>query len=592
MHDEHDDIIYVGKARRLRFRVRQYFQSSRNLSPKIQQMVSHVRRFEYIITDSELEALVLENNLIKEHRPRYNTMLRDDKTYPYIKVTTGEAYPRVILTRRMKKDKARYYGPYTSAQSVRDTIDLIQKLYQIRNCSRKLPQEIGRGRPCLYYHMGQCLAPCQGLVSAQDYRKHIDQALHFLDGNFDPVIEMLTEKMKKAASELDFEKAAQYRDLLASVQQINQKQKITSSDMDDRDVLAFVKEKNEALVQVFFVRGGKIIGREHFYVSGVENEPDSRILSSFVRQYYMSAPFVPANIMLQCPIDDMELIEKWLSEARGRSVHLTVPQRGQKEGLVELARENARMVMDKDMEKIRLEQARTTGAVNTLAQMLDLPGGIHRMEAFDISNISGVETVGSMIVFEDGKARHNAYRKFRVTTVKGQDDYKSMEEVLTRRFAHGLREREEGGSSFSAFPDVLMMDGGRGQVNVALRVLDKLGLDIPVCGMVKDDRHRTRGLYYNSKELPIDTHSELFKLITRMQDEAHRFAIEYHRSLRSKKQVRSVLDDIEGIGPTRRKALMRHFGDISRIKEADEDELAGVESMDRKSAQAVYRFFH
>ena len=593
MHNAHDDIIYVGKARILKNRVRQYFQNSRNLTPKIRQMVSHIARFEYIITDSEVEALVLENNLIKEHRPRYNTMLRDDKTYPYIKVTTGEMYPRILLTRRMLKDKAKYFGPFTSSQSVRDTIELLQKTCHIRSCSRALPASIGKERPCLYYHMGQCDAPCQGAVAPELYQEHVAQALSFLGGQYEPVMEMLTAGMNEAAQKLDFEKAAQYRDLLQSVQHISQKQKITSSQADDRDVIAFAGEKNEAVAVVFFVRSGKITGREHFYLTGVENEDPGAVLGSFLKQYYASAPFVPGTLLLQHLPPDAPLIEEWLGKVRERPVHIRVPRRGDKERLVELAAENARMVIAKDMEKIRLEEARTTGAVNTLAGMLDMPAGIRRMEAFDISNISGVMTVGSMVVFENGRPRRNAYRKFRVRSVKGQDDYASMEEVLTRRFSHGLRELsgQEEGASFSDFPDVLMMDGGKGQVNVARRVLDKLGLSIPVCGMVKDDHHRTRGLYYQSRELPIDTHSELFKLITRMQDEAHRFAIEYHRKLRGAGQVKSVLDDIPGIGPARRKALMRYFGDIEKIRTAEIDELKQADAMDSRSALAVYRYF-
>ena len=600
MHDAHDDIIYVGKARILKNRVRQYFQSSRNHTPKIRQMVSHVSRFEYIVTDSEMEALVLENNLIKEHRPKYNTMLKDDKTYPYIKVTTGEAYPRILLVRRMNKDKARYFGPYTSSQSVRDTIDLTQKLYKIRNCSRNLPRDIGKERPCLYYHMDQCDAPCQGKISREDYQAHITEALRFLGGNFEPVIQMLTEKMTEAAQTLDFEKAASYRDLLASVRQIDQKQKITSSEQDDKDVIAFDRDKDEAVVQVFFIRGGKLIGREHFYLTGVENETGEEIIGAFAAQYYASAPFVPATLMTQYMPDDKELIESWLSEKSGHAVRFKVPVKGQKERLVELAVQNARIVLTKDRERIKMEEARTVGAVRQLSEMLGIAQGIVRMEAFDISNISGVLSVGSMIVYENGRPKRNAYRKFRIRTVTGPDDYASMEEVLTRRFTHGLEEMSEdaavqaslSGRGFSDFPDVLMMDGGRGQVNVALRVLEKLDLHIPVCGMVKDDHHRTRGLYYNNQELPIDMHSELFKLITRMQDEAHRFAIEYHRQLRSKSQVRSLLDDIPGIGPARRKALMRHFGDIEKIRQASEEELACADAMNAKSARAVWEFFH
>ncbi len=601
MHDEHDDIIYVGKAIVLKNRVRQYFQNSRNHTPKIRSMVSHVSRFEYIVTDSELEALVLECNLIKEHRPRYNTMLKDDKTYPYIKVTTDEAFPRVLFVRRAQKDKAKYFGPYTSGQSVRDTIELVRQVCKLRHCSRNLPKDTGKERPCLYYHMGQCSAPCQGWISQEEYDKRVQEAIRFLNGHFEEILSRLEGQMREAAEQLDFEKAASLRDLIASIRQIDQKQKITSGDQDDRDVIAFAREEDDAVFQVFFIRSGKIIGREHFYVTGVRNESETDVFSAFVKQYYASAMFVPQTLMLQHMPEDADLIADWLSARRGQKVSLTMPQRGQKERLVELAAENARIVLTRDKEKIRMEQARTTGAVRNLADMLGLEN-ISRMEAFDISNISGVETVGSMIVYEDGRPRRNAYRKFRIRTVKGQDDYKCMEEVLTRRFTHGLREQEEASQAegslrrpsegFADFPDILMMDGGKGQVHVALNVLGELGLDIPVCGMVKDDRHRTRALLYEGEELPIDRHSELFKLITRMQDEAHRFAIDYHRKLRSGDQVRSVLDEIKGIGPARRKALMRHFGSIEKIREADVEALKAADGMDARSAQAVYDYFH
>ena len=593
MHDDKDAIIYVGKAISLKNRVRQYFQSSRNKGVKIEQMVTHIARFEYIITDSELEALVLECNLIKEHRPKYNTMLMDDKTYPFIKVTVQEDFPRVLFARQMYKDKAKYYGPYTSAGAVKDTIDLIHKLYGIRTCNKQLPKMQGKERPCLNYHIHQCPAPCQGYISKEEYAKSVKKVLTFLNGDYTPILKELEEKMLEASEEMEFEKAIEYRELLNSVTKIAQKQKITSSEMDDKDVIAFARDKDEAVVQVFFVRHGRLIGREHFYVSGVANDTESQVLTAFVKQYYASSPFVPSTLMLQYPLDDREVILEWLSGRKGHKVREVVPQRGQKERLVELAAENARNVLTKDREKIRLEEARTTGAVRDLAEMLGLPAGIRRMEAFDISNISGVETVGSMIVYENGKPKRNAYRKFKIRTVKGQDDYRCMEEVLTRRFQHGLEETVSGEEGkFSDFPDVLMMDGGKGQVNVALKVLNQLHLKIPVCGMVKDDHHRTRGLYYQQVELPIDTHSEMFKLITRMQDEAHRFAIEYHRQLRSKTQVRSVLDEIPGIGPARRKALMKYFGSIEKIREADEEELMKAESMNAGSARAVYAYFH
>lgn len=599
MHDAHDDIIYVGKAISLKNRVRQYFQSSRNLSPKIVQMVSHIVRFEYIVTDSELEALVLECNLIKEHRPKYNTMLTDDKTYPYIKVTVNEPYPKILMVRSMKKDKAKYFGPYTSVNSVRDTMELLRKIYKIRNCHRSLPKDIGKDRPCLYYHIKQCEAPCQNNISQEAYRENVQGMLSFLNGNYEPVETYLKTKMQEASDALEFEKAVEYRELLGSIMRIMERQKITSSQMDDRDVIAMAQGDQEAVVQVFFIRNGKLIGREHFYLSAVDNESPKHIMTAFIKQFYAGVPFIPKTLLLQNEIEDQDLIVQWLSERRGQKVSIVVPQKGQKERLVELAAQNAQLVLTKDKEKIKREEAKTIGAVNQLAAMLDIVS-IQRIEAFDISNISGFENVGSMIVYDNGKPKRNAYRKFKIKSFDGADDYRSMREVLTRRFTHGLEERTQLDEthkdytmgSFSMFPDLIMMDGGRGQVNIALEVLDQLNLNIPVCGMVKDDHHRTRGLYYNNIEIPIDTHSESFKLITRIQDEAHRFAIEYHRSLRSKTQVKSVLDDIKGIGAVRRKALMRYFESVENISKATVEELMKPEGMNEKAAMEVYRFFH
>ncbi len=599
MHDEHDDIIYVGKAISLKNRVRQYFQSSRNKSVKILQMVERIRRFEYIVTDSEMEALVLECNLIKEHRPKYNTMLKDDKGYPFIKVTLGEAYPRVLFSHRMKKDKCRYFGPFTSAGAVKDTIDLLRKLYQLRSCNRSLPKEIGKERPCLYYHIGQCKAPCQGYISQEEYRKSVGEAMDFLNGNHMPVIKMLEGKMNEASEAMEFEKAIEYRELIASVRQIAERQKITRGDGEDKDVLALAADGGDAVVQVFFIRGGKMIGREHFYLQAAPDDTKSAILNSFIKQYYAGTPFVPRELMLEAEVEDHDIIEQWLSEKRGGRVYLRVPKKGTKEKLVELAADNAAIVLSKDRERIKREEGRTIGAVRELERLLGIEGTA-RMEAYDISNISGFESVGSMIVYEKGKPKRNDYRKFKIRNVQGPDDYASMEEVLTRRFTHGLEEKKELAAknqseelgSFSRFPDLILMDGGKGQVNVALRVLEKLQIDIPVCGMVKDDFHRTRGLYYHNEELPIDTRSESFKLITRIQDEAHRFAIEYHRSLRSKQQVHSLLDEIEGIGPTRRKALMRTFKSLEGIRDASLEELANAESMNAASARKVYEYFH
>lgn len=593
MHDEKDEIIYVGKAVSLKNRVRQYFQSSRNKGAKIEQMVTHIRRFEYIITDSELEALVLECNLIKEHRPKYNTMLMDDKAYPFIKVTVEEPYPRVLLARRMAKDKSRYFGPYTSAGAVKDTIELIRRLYHVRSCNRKLPRDIGKERPCLNYHIHQCKAPCQGYISEEEYRKSIQEVLRFLGGNYEGILKDLEEKMNQASENLEFERAIEYRELLSSVQKIAQKQKITDTAGEDRDILAVASEGEDAVVQVFFIRGGRLIGRDHFYLKIGEGDGAGEILSSFVKQFYAGTPYIPAEIMLPEPVADGEVIEEWLSGKRGRKVHIRIPQKGMKEKLVELAEKNAALVLNTDRERLKREEGRTIGAVKELEKILGLTG-IRRMEAYDISNTSGFASVGSMVVYERGKPKRNDYRKFRIKSVQGPDDYASMEEVLTRRFQHGLEEQKEGKDlgGFREFPDLILMDGGKGQVNVALEVLEKLGLSIPVCGMVKDDNHRTRGLYYNNTELPIDRDSECFRLITRIQDEAHRFAITFHRQLRGKSQVHSVLDDIPGVGPARRKDLMRHFENIDAIRNADIEELKKLPSMNEKSARDVYHFFH
>ena len=593
MHDEKDAIIYVGKAISLKNRVRQYFQSSRNKGAKIEQMVTHISRFEYIVTDSELEALVLECNLIKEHRPKYNTMLMDDKSYPFIKVTVNEPFPRVMLARQMKKDKAKYFGPYTSAGAVKDTIELIRKLYHIRSCNRSLPKDIGKERPCLNYHIHQCQAPCQGYISQEEYRKSIDEVVRFLNGHYDLVLKELEEKMMAASDSLEFEKAIEYRELLTSVQKVAQKQKITDTAGDDRDIIAMASEGEDAVVQVFFIRSGRLIGRDHFYLKSAENDTEGEILSSFIKQFYAGTPYIPAELMLPEEIEDQDIIEEWLTARRERRVYLRIPKKGTKEKLVELAQKNAQMVLKNDRERLKREEGRTIGAVKELEKILGLKG-IIRMEAYDISNTNGFDSVGSMVVYEHGKPKRNDYRKFKIKTVQGPDDYASMNEVLTRRFGHGLREQQEESETggFQIFPDLIMMDGGRGQVNIALEVLEKLHLHIPVCGMVKDDNHRTRGLYFNNTELPIDRNSECFRLITRIQDEAHRFAITFHRQLRSKGQVHSVLDDIPGVGPARRKDLMRYFENIDAIRNATVEELKELPSMNEKSAQEVYKFFH
>ncbi len=598
MHDADDTIIYVGKAVNLHNRVRSYFRKIVGRGPQIDKMVEQIARFEYIVTDSELEALVLENNLIKEHSPKYNTMLKDDKTYPYIKVTVGEEFPRILFSREMKKDRSKYFGPYTSAASVKDTIELMNKLYQLRTCNRRLPRDIGLDRPCLNYHIKQCLAPCQGYIGKEEYRERVEQALDFLNGNYKPVLKDLEQKMQEASEQLAFEDAIRYRDLYNSVKSVAQKQKITDSDGEDKDIIALARDESDAVVQVFFVRDGKLIGREHFYMMHVAGYDNAQILLDFVKQFYAGTPYIPKELMLQEQIEDIEILEKWLGTRKGSRVYLRVPRKGYKEKLVELAAQNAQLVLSQDKERIKREEGRTIGAVREIAALLELEN-IHRMEAFDISNISGFANVGSMVVYEKGKPKRSDYRKFKIQSVAGPDDYACMKEVLTRRFVHGMEERieldrkeiDKEFGSFTKFPDLLLMDGGKGQVNIALQVLEELRIDIPVCGMVKDDNHRTRGLYYRNVEIPIDTHSEGFKLITRIQDEAHRFAIEYHRSLRSKAQVRSVLDDIPGVGPARRKALMRHFKSIEDIKNAEVAGLCEVPEIPEHIACQIYDFF-
>ncbi|TCL54811.1 excinuclease ABC subunit C [Kineothrix alysoides] len=599
MHDEKDVIIYVGKAINLHSRVRSYFRKNIGRGPQIDKMVTQIARFEYIITDSELEALVLENNLIKEYSPRYNTMLKDDKTYPYIKVTVGEPFPRILFSREMKKDRSRYFGPYTSAAAVKDTIDLINKLYLLRTCNRNLPKDCGKERPCLNYHIKQCAAPCQGYMTQEQYRGQVDKALDFLNGNYNPILKELERKMQEASDSMEFEEAVKYRDLYNSVKQVAQKQKITDSYGEDKDIIALALDENDAVVQVFFIRNGKLIGREHFYMTNVSGNKKSQVLLDFVKQFYAGTPFIPKELMLQEEIEDIEVLEKWLTARKGSRVYIRVPKKGAKEKLVELAGKNAALVLSQDKEKIKREEGRTIGAVKEIASLIGMEG-IVRMEAYDISNISGFANVGSMIVYEKGKPKRSDYRKFRIKSVSGPDDYACMKEVLTRRFVHGMEEQKELDmkemekefGSFTKFPDLILMDGGKGQVNIALEVLKELHISIPVCGMVKDDNHRTRGLYYNNEEIPIDRSSEGFKLITRVQDEAHRFAIEYHRSLRSKSQVKSVLDDIPGVGPSRRKALMRHFKSIDEIKSADAATLSQVPEIPPHIAEGIYDFFH
>ncbi|MBE5954681.1 MAG: excinuclease ABC subunit UvrC [Lachnospiraceae bacterium] len=584
MHDKHDGILYVGKAINLHNRVRQYFQTGHghNNSRKIAKMVEQISYFEYIVTASEMEALVLECNLIKEHRPKYNTLMTDDKGYPYIKITVDEDYPRLIYSHSMKRDKSKYFGPFTNGKAVRDMIDLLNKLYQLRTCSKRLPKEMGKDRPCLYYQIGQCKAPCNDHISKEDYRANVDKAISFLNGNYKEVLSVLTLEMKKLAEEMEFEKAAEKRDLIESVKHIVEKQQISKTSSEDRDVIAYATSDNDIVVTVFFVRDGKLLGRDHFHMNGEGSEASGEIITAFVKQYYSGIPYLPKEILVEEELEDKQVIEDYLTERRGSQVRINVPLKGDKKKLLGLAKDNARLILDQDIERIKRQEKRTIGATKEIAKLLGIESA-RRMEAFDISNISGCLGVASMVVFEDGRPNKKAYRKFRLNTVMGMDDYASMKEVLSRRFTD---ERME------VLPDVIMMDGGKGQVNVAIKVLDSLGLDIPVCGMVKDDNHRTRGLYYNNVEIEFPRGSEAILMITALQDEAHRFAIEYHRQLRSKNQVHSVLDEIPGVGPARRKALVKHFKDLENIKNATLEELEKVEGIPASTARYIYYFFH
>ena len=593
MHSDTDEIIYVGKAINLKNRVRQYFQNSKNKSPKVAAMVSHIAYFEYIVTASEMEALLLECNLIKEHRPKYNVMLKDDKTYPYIKVTTAEEYPRIFITRKYVKDKNRYFGPITDATAARETVDIIHKLFPIRKCRKSLPKEIGRERPCLNHHIGQCLAPCDGLVSAEEYRKVVDEAIAVLEGKYDYIIKYLEGIMYAASDELDFEKAAATRDKINGIKKIMEKQRISNTGIGDSDVIAFSRAMDEALVQVFFIRGGKLSGREHFLINAPDYIERSGIMTEFVKQFYSGTAYIPKELILEEPLLEEEepVIEELLENMRGSKVIITVPQKGEKHKMVQLAAQNAAITFERIGERIKKEQRETIGALEEIKNALGIERIPYRIESYDISNTQGFESVGSMVVFENGRAKNSDYRKFKIKTVIGANDFASMEEVITRRLMHSMKE-EKLGSSFARLPDMIFVDGGKTQITAAQNAMQNVGIYIPVCGMVKDDRHRTRGLLYNGEEIELPTNSEGFKLITRIQDEVHRFAIEYHRKLRNEKQVHSILDDIEGIGPKRRRMLMQHFGDIEKIRNAEVDELLEIPEMTIKAAENVYAFFH
>lgn len=595
MRDKTDDIIYVGKAKILKNRVRQYFQNSANHSLKVKQMVSNIDHFEYIVTGSEVEALILENNLIKKHNPKYNILLKDDKTYPYIKVTTNEMFPRVFVTRKLLKDKNKYFGPFTNSSAVKENIALIDKIWQVRRCSKVFPRDIGKGRPCLNYHIGQCKAVCTGKVSEEEYNKMIGEILDFLGGKTENVVKNLTSKMLKYSAEMEFEKAAEVRDTIESIKILNQKQIIENLHIDDRDVIGFARGIRECIMQIFFIRGGKITGREHFMLEECEDVEDKELMTQFVQQFYSGTPFILKEVILQCEIDDFDLISQWLSEQKGQRVNVLVPQKGERKSLVLMAQNNAKIVLDKFGAEIRREHKRTKGALEEIQKALNIDFELNRIESYDISNTQGFESVASMVVFENGLPKRSDYRKFKIKTIIGPDDYGSMEEVITRRFTRYINETSGDENvkkaGFDKKPDMIFLDGGKGQISAVQKALTNLNLYVPVCGMVKDDRHRTRALMYNGEEIELPYTSEGFKLLTRIQDEVHRFAIEYHRKLREKKQVHSILDDISGIGSVRRKALMKHFGDINAIRRAEVEELQQVDGMNIKSAEAVYNFF-
>ena len=588
MHAKGGEIIYIGKARVLKRRVSQYFQSGRNKGPKIEKMVSLIEYFEYIVTDTEVEALILENNLIKENRPRYNTMLKDDKTYPYIRLTLSEDFPRLVITRKPAKDRDKYYGPYPAGTAVREITDLLCGAYGLRTCRRVLPRDTGKERPCLNYHIGKCPAPCAGNITKEEYAESVDRARRFLEGNSSEIVSYLKEKMYAASERMEYEKAGEYKDLIKAAEAVTEGQLVETNIKDNRDILGLAVNGFDGIIQIFFIRGGKLLDRENFYITAAPDEKEEDIVQAFVKQYYSKSPFLPSEILLPCMIEDKEAIGQWLSQRAGHKVLILAPEKGKKEKMVELAAQNARIILERDKEKVRREEMRTKGAVTEISKMLGI-NYAKRIESFDISNISGYESVGSMVVFEDGKPKKNDYRKFKIKTVTGPDDYASMAEVLERRLAHLAWGR----------PDMFLIDGGRGQVNSVKAVIERLSKEegyegienIPVCGMVKDDYHRTRGLYYENKEYVMDKSKEPFKLITRIQDETHRFAVEYHRMLRSKGQVKSVLDDIDGIGPKRRMALIKHFKSIDNIKAASVEELSRVEGMNRAAAEAVRNFF-
>lgn len=598
MKDKNDEIIYVGKAISLKKRVRQYFQSTRNNPPKVNAMIKHINEFEYIIVDNEVEALILEANLIKKHRPKYNILLRDDKQYPYIKITINEKYPRVLKTRQVIKDGAKYFGPYPSATAVNDAIEVIRSLYPLRTCNLNLERNTGKFRPCLNFYIGKCLGPCQGNVDEHKYMEMINEIIMFLNGKEDALIEIIENKMKEASMALDFEGAAKYRDQINSLRLLLERQKIESTNLADQDIIAMARGIEEVCIQIFFVRDGKINGREHFIMEDNFKEDRSEIMSSFMKQFYIGSAYVPREIIIEEEVQDLEILSKWLSEKRQSKVSIIVPKRGDKVELIEMVKKNALDMLNKYGDKFLKKHRENIKALEEIQEVLDLEELPSRIEAFDISNISGVESVGSMVVFEKGEAKKSDYRRFKIRTINTPDDYGSMEEVLRRRFIRGIEEKELlndnsiSAKGFSNFPDLIMIDGGKGQVNIVLNLLKELGVTIPVCGLVKDDYHQTRGIIYNNREFNLKIDSLGFRLIYKIQEEAHRFAISYHRSLRSKTMFKSELDDIKGIGEKRKVELLKHFQSINKIKEASIEELSRVKGMNISAATSIYNHFN
>ncbi len=597
MKDENGTIIYVGKAVVLKNRVRQYFQSSAAHTPKVTAMVAKIAEFEYIVTDTELEALILECNLIKDLKPKFNILLKDDKTYPYIKITMNEDYPRVIMTRRVEKDGARYFGPYSSVFSVRETIRLIKRIFPLKSCKKVLPRDIGKGRPCLNYHIRQCLGPCSGNVDKEEYRSVMRDICSFLDGRQDSIMTKLEKQMEEAADKLDFEKAASLRDKLSSLKHIAQEQKVLSLAGADQDVIAFAASKTDTCVQVFFIRSGKLLGRQHFIMEGTGEGELRELASSFLKQFYSDAAVIPSEIIVATEFDDIDVIEEWLGSKRGGRVRVKIPQRGEKLHMVEMVSQNARIELEHFNERLA-GGSQVQEGLSGMAGLLGLEKTPHRLEAYDISNTGSSEIVASMVVFENGQPAKKEYRRFKIRSTDIQNDYASMQEVLYRRFRHAEAERadaEDGTDGahhkFSKLPDLLMLDGGLGHVNAVGEVLDELGVTIPVCGMVKDDKHRTRGLVLTDREIDLTRNLTVLRFVTSIQDEAHRFALEYNKTLRTKRYSKSILDEVEGIGPKRKKALLKHFGSLGRLKQAGIDDLQAVEGISQAQAEKLYEFF-